>query len=148
VLGDFAKQRHPSGRIIVGSLATLIPAPIIWMQYTAGDIGSFFLWFFPTTVFGSMYVGVAAATTQDLVLPRMRGAATATYFIGTTLFGLGLGPYFTGAVSKITGDLATGVLALLLMAPFTLTCLYLVYRKLPLAEATRIDRARAAGEPI
>jgi hypothetical protein len=78
----------------------------------------------------------------------MRGAATATYFIGTTLFGLGLGPYFTGAVSKITGDLATGVLALLLMAPFTLTCLYLVYRKLPLAEATRIDRARAAGEPI
>jgi MFS family permease len=95
-----------------------------------------------------MYVGIAAATTQDLVLPRMRGAATATYFIGTTLIGLGLGPYFTGAVSKVTGSLATGVLALLLMAPVTLTCLYLVYRKLPKAEATRIDRARAAGEPI
>ena len=51
-----------------------------------------------------MYVGIAAATTQDLVLPRMRGAATATYFIGTTLIGLGLGPYFTGAVSKVTGE--------------------------------------------
>jgi hypothetical protein len=30
----------------------------------------------------------------------------------------------------------------------TLTCLYLVYRKLPAAEASRVDRARAAGEPI
>ena len=148
VLGDAAKKRHPSGRIIVGSLATLVPAPFIWLQYTAGDLGSFFLWFLPTTVSGAMYVGVAAATTQDLVMPRMRGAATATFFIGTTLFGLGLGPWFTGFVSNITGDLATGVLALLLMAPFTMTCLYLVYRKLPAAEASRIDRARAAGEAI
>lgn len=148
ILGDWAKKRHPSGRIIVGSLATLVPAPFIWLQYTAPDLASFFLWFGPTTVFGAMYVGVAAATTQDLVLPRMRGAATATFFIGTTLFGLGLGPWFTGFVSKLTGDLATGVLALLLMAPFTVGCLWLVYRKLPAAEASRLDRARAAGENI
>ncbi len=148
VLGDAAKKRHPAGRIIVGSLATLVPAPFIWLQYSTQDLGMFFLWFLPTTVFGSMYVGVAAATTQDLVMPRMRGAATATFFIGTTLFGLGLGPWFTGFVSKITGDLATGVLALLLMAPFTVACLWYVYLKLPLAEATRVDRARAAGEII
>ena len=148
VLGDAAKKRHPSGRIIVGSLATLVPAPFIWLQYTTTDLATFFLCFAPTTVFGSMYVGVAAATTQDLVLPRMRGAATATFFIGTTLFGLGLGPWFTGFVSKLTGDLGTGVLALLLMAPFTIITLFLVYRLLPAAEASRIDRARTAGETI
>ena len=148
VLGDWAKKRHPSGRIIIGSLATLVPAPFIWLQYTTGDLATFFLCFAPTTVFGSMYVGVAAATTQDLVMPRMRGAATATFFIGTTLFGLGLGPWFTGFVSKLTGDLGTGVLALLLMAPFTCLTLFLVYRWLPAAEASRLDRARAAGEPI
>jgi MFS family permease len=95
-----------------------------------------------------MYVGVAAATTQDLVLPRMRGAATATFFIGTTLFGLGLGPWFTGFVSAMTGNLATGVLALLLMAPVTIVTLFTVYRLLPAAEASRLDRARAAGEAI
>ena len=148
VLGDAAKKRHPSGRIMVGALATLVPAPFIWWQYTTSDLATFFLCFAPTTVFGSMYVGVAAATTQDLVLPRMRGAATATFFIGTTLFGLGLGPWFTGFISKLTGDLGTGVLALLLMAPFTVIALSLVYRWLPQAEASRIDRARAAGEII
>lgn len=146
-VSDWFKKRNPSGRIMVGALACLVPAPFIWLMYTTDSLGLFLLYNIPLAA-GSMYVGIAAATTQDLVLPRMRGAATATYFIGTTLLGLGLGPYFTGAVSKITGNLATGVLALLLMAPFTLTCLYLVYRKLPLAEATRIDRARAAGEPI
>ncbi|PZN96091.1 MAG: MFS transporter [Alphaproteobacteria bacterium] len=146
-VSDWVKKRNPGGRIVVAALATLVPAPFIWLMYTTDDLGLFLLYNIPLA-FGSMYVGIAAATTQDLVLPRMRGAATATYFIGTTLLGLGLGPYFTGAVSKVTGSLATGVLALLLMAPFTLVCLYLVYRKLPAAEATRIERARAAGEPI
>ena len=135
------------GRVIVSALATIVPAPFIWLMFTTQDLGHFLLFNIPLA-FGSMYVGIAAATTQDLVLPRMRGAATATYFIGTTLLGLGLGPYFTGAVSKATGSLATGVLSLLLMAPVTLTCLYLAYRKLPAAEASRIDRARAAGEAI
>jgi MFS family permease len=116
-------------------------------MFTTDSLAMFLIFNIPLA-FGSMYVGIAAATTQDLVLPRMRGAATATYFIGTTLIGLGLGPYFTGAVSKATGDLANGVLALLLMAPVTLTCLVLVYRKLPLAESSRVARAQAAGEVI
>jgi MFS family permease len=146
-ISDWVKRRNPAGRILVASLATLVPAPFIWLMFKTDSLGLFLLYNIPLA-FGSMYVGIAAATTQDLVLPRMRGAATATYFIGTTLIGLGLGPYFTGAVSKISGSLATGVLALLLMAPVTLTCLLLVYKKLPKAEATRIERARAAGEPI
>jgi hypothetical protein len=146
-ISDWFKKHNPAGRIMVGALATLVPAPFIWLMFTTDDLGLFLLFNLPLA-FGSIYVGIAAATTQDLVLPRMRGAATATYFIGTTLLGLGLGPYFTGAVSKATGDLGTGVLSLLLMAPLTLTCLYLVYRKLPAAEASRVDRARAAGEAI
>jgi MFS family permease len=146
-VSDWVKKRNPAGRILVASLATLVPAPFIWAMFTTTSLGWFLIFNIPLAI-GSMYVGIAAATTQDLVLPRMRGAATATYFIGTTLIGLGLGPYFTGAVSKVTGDLATGVLALLLMAPVTLTCLFLVYRKLPVAEATRVERARAVGEPI
>jgi MFS family permease len=146
-ISDWVKKRNPAGRILVASLATLVPAPFIWLMFKTDSLGLFLLYNIPLA-FGSMYVGIAAATTQDLVLPRMRGAATATYFIGTTLIGLGLGPYFTGAVSKVTGSLATGVLALLLMAPITLTCLFLVYKKLPKAEASRIERARAAGEPI
>ncbi|WP_310497913.1 MFS transporter [Sandarakinorhabdus sp.] len=147
-VSDWVKKRNPAGRILVASLATLVPAPFLVMMFTTDSLASFLLFNLPVGLFGSIYVGIAAATTQDLVLPRMRGAATATYFIGTTLLGLGLGPYFTGAVSKASGSLGTGVLALLLMAPLTLTCLYFVYRKLPAAESSRIQRARDAGEPI
>lgn len=147
MISDWVKKRNPAGRILVASLATLVPAPFIWLMFNTDSLGAFLLYNIPLA-FGSMYVGIAAATTQDLVLPRMRGAATATYFLGTTLVGLGLGPYVTGAVSKASGSLATGVLALLLMAPVTLTCLFLVYRTLPAAEASRVARARAAGEVI
>ena len=147
-LSDRAKRTNPAGRIWVAMLATIVPAPFLWLMFTTHDPMLFYLYYIPIAMFGSCYVGIAAATSQDLVLPRMRGAATATYFIGTTMVGLGLGPYFAGKVSKLSGDLGTGVLALLIAAPVTLICLGLVYRKLPAAEATRVDRARAAGEVI
>jgi MFS family permease len=147
-LSDRVKRSDPAGRIIVAAMATLIPAPFIWMMFTADSLVAFFLWNIPVASIGSCYVGIAAATSQDLVLPRMRGAATATYFIGTTMIGLGLGPYFAGKVATVTGDLGTGVLSLLLAAPVTIVCLYLVYKKLPDAEANRLERAKAAGETL
>jgi MFS family permease len=147
-LGDRLRRTNPAGRILIASLATLVPGPFLVGMFLVDNFWAYWALFIVPACFGSFYVGIAAATSQDLVLPRMRGAATATYFIGTTMLGLGLGPWFAGAVSKASGSLATGCLSLLLMAPVTLTCLYLVYRKLPEAEATRIERARAAGEPI
>ncbi len=147
-LGDRAKRHNPGGRILVALLATLVPGPFIALMMTTPDVRLFYLYYIPVALFGSIYVGIAGATTQDLVLPRMRGAATATYFIGTTLIGLGLGPYFAGAVSKVTGSLSTGILSLLIAAPVTLFCLAMTYRGLPAAEASRVARARTAGEPI
>ena len=147
-VSDRIKRTNPAGRIIVAVLAALVPAPFLVLMVNTDDIRLFYLYWVPVAMFGSCYVGIAAATTQDLVLPRMRGAATATYFIGTTLIGLGLGPYFAGAVSKVTGNLGTGILSLLVAAPVTFVCLYLVYRRLPAAEASRVERARAAGEAI
>jgi MFS family permease len=147
-LSDKAKRRHPAGRIAVAALATLVPFPFVIAMFTTSSETAFYLFNIIPAVFGSIYVGIAAATSQDLVMPRMRGAATATYFIGTTLIGLGLGPYFTGKVSAATESLATGNLALLVAAPLTLFCLWQLWRKLPAAEASKIERARAAGEPI
>ena len=147
-LADRARRWHLSGRIAVASLAALVPLPFFVVMFTTADIRVFYLSDIPTAIFGSCYVGIAAATSQDLVLPRMRGAATATYFIGTTLIGLGLGPYFAGAVSKVSSSLATGILSLLIVVPLTLSCLWLVWRKLPAAEASRVLRARAAGEVV
>ena len=148
-LADWAKRRHPSGRILVASLALVVPAPLIFLAFTTSDKALFYWCYVPIAIFGSSYIGVAAATTQDLVLPRMRGAATATYVIGATLLGLGFGPYVAGAVADAHGhNLGTGVMWLLATAPVTFFCLWRVYVLLPRAEASRVARAVEAGEII
>jgi MFS family permease len=147
-LADKFKAINPAGRIWVGFIAALVPIPFIIWQFTTDSLPLVYALNFVQGIAGAMWVGVAAATCQDLVMPRMRGAATATYFIGTTIIGLGLGPYIAGKISKVSGSLATGCLSLLAIVPLTVFCLWMVYRSLPLAEASRIDRARAAGEAV
>ena len=91
-----------------------------------------------------LWVGAAVATLQDLVLPRMRGTAGATYILGTSLVGLALGPYWAGKVAALTGDLATGVFSLFVVPPFTLAALWIASRRIGEIEATRDERAAAA----
>lgn len=147
-IADKLRETNPSGRIAVvlfGAIGPVIPVAI---AFTAGDLTIFYLMLPPAQLLASCALGAAAATTQDLVLPRMRGTATAAFFIGTTLIGLALGPYLAGRISHLSGDLATGVLSLLLSVPIALIAGIVAYRLLPRAEATRQERARAAGEPI
>jgi MFS family permease len=92
-------------------------------------------------------LGAAAATSQSLVLPRMRGTATATFFLATTLVGLALGPYLAGYVSATNGgDLSKGVLATLWITPIGLALLTAAIWLVPKAAAPIAERARAAGE--
>ncbi|WP_448585102.1 spinster family MFS transporter [Thermaurantiacus sp.] len=147
-LGDWFKARDPAGRIFVGFMALFLTAPLVWLQFSTPSLGMFYLYAFLNAVTSSMWVGVAAATSQDLVLPRMRGAATATYFLGTTIIGLGLGPFSVGLLSEILGDLGQAAIAIIAVLPLSGLLLLLVYRNLPQAEASRLDRARAAGEAV
>ena len=68
---------------------------------------------------------------------RMRGRATAIFFVGTTLLGLASGPYLAGRISQLTGDLATGVLSLLWSVPVACIAAILAWRFVPVAEARR-----------
>lgn len=147
-MGDKLRKTNPSGRILVGFATVLLPIPFILLQYTTGSLPMFYLWAFMVSLTGSLWVGVAGATAQDLVLPRMRGAATATFFLGTTVIGLGMGPFLVGRLSELLGDLGHALMATTLLAPLPLMCMLYVYRNLPAAEATRIERAREAGEPV
>jgi uncharacterized membrane protein len=79
----------------------------------------------------------------------MRGMATATFFLSTTLIGLGLGPFMAGYVSATNGDdLSLGVLSTLVAAPFGLVLLIVALKLVPEAAASVVERARAAGETI
>ena len=147
-LADTFRRKNPAGRILIGFATILLPIPFILLQYTTTSITMFYIWAFLVSLFGSLWVGVAGATAQDLVLPRMRGASTATFFLGTTVIGLGLGPFLIGRMSELLGDLGHALIATTLLAPLPLACMLYVYRNLPAAEATRLERARAAGEPV
>ncbi|HEU0065647.1 MAG TPA: MFS transporter, partial [Sphingomonas sp.] len=147
-IADRLRRTNPAGRLVVVIFGAVVPAAFIVTAYSTPSVTLFYLALFPAQMFASCALGAAAATTQDLVLPRMRGTATATFFLGTTLIGLALGPYLAGRVSTLTGSLSTGVISLLLTVPITLAAAILAYRLVPAAEASREARARAAGEPI
>jgi MFS family permease len=134
--------------LIVVAFGLAAASPFLYLMFTTQNPTLFYVAAFLQSLFGSSALGGAAATTQDLVLPRMRGTATATFFLGTTLVGLALGPYMAGQVSSTTGSLSTGGLSLLVALPVGLIVLAIAYRTVPTAERTVLERARAAGEPV
>ena len=147
-LADHLRKSNPAGRIIiilVGAIAPIVP---FVLSFTTTSPTLFYAIHMPMAALTSSALGAAAATIVDLVLPRMRGTATAAFFIGTTLVGLSLGPYLAGKVSTITGDLGTGMLSLLAAAPISIIALLIAYRIVPAAAASVAQRAAAAGEPV
>jgi MFS family permease len=153
-LADALRARNPAGRVLVIVFGVLAPIVPLGIGFTTENGTLFYAMTFLAQMFGAAALGAAAATTQDLVLPRMRGTATAAFFLGTTLVGLAFGPYVVGLVSdlfgttvdgKLVGDLRAGILSLVGFAPPALLLLYFAYRSVPQAEATLIERAGPTG---
>lgn len=149
-VADALRKRNPAGRILVILFGVVAPVVPIWIGYTTESAVLFYAMNFVAGMFGAAALGAAAATTQDLVLPRMRGTATASFFLGTTLVGLSFGPYMVGQISdlagtmvngKPVGDLRTGILSLIGVAPIAVALLVYAYRAVPKAEATLSQRA-------
>jgi len=156
-VADALRTKNPAGRILVVIMGVVGPIIPIGIGYTADNVILFYAMNFVAVMLGATALGAAAATTQDLVLPRMRGTATAAFFLGTTLVGLAFGPYIVGQVSdltgtmvdgKLVGNLRVGILSLIAVAPVALALLIAAYRTVPTAERTIVERARDAGEPV
>lgn len=147
ILADRLHRRTPAGRIYVNMAAVILPVPLVFWLFTTESLGLFYVLAVIVALFNSLWVGAAVATLQDLVLPRMRGTAGATYILGTSMVGLALGPYWAGKVAAITGDLATGIFALYIVPPFTLLALWFASRQVGELEATREERAASAAAP-
>lgn len=151
-MSDALLLRNKAGRILVIAFGLAAPVLPVWLAFSTTAGSGAFLRFVVfaslANMLASSALGAAAATTQDLVLPRMRGTATATFFLATTLFGLALGPYMAGYVSSSTGSLATGVKSILAIVPVGLALLAFAYRRVPQAAESVTERARAAGEPV
>ena len=148
VIGDWARQRHPSGRLFVAVAAAAISAGFSIIQYSTASVPIFYAANFFALLFLTLWLGPVSATLQDQVLPRMRGLAMAVQFLGANLIGLGLGPYVVGLVSDATGDLRFAMLSALAPAPIAVILFLIAARHLPAAEASLDARALAAGERL
>lgn len=152
ILGGYASDRwhaiDPRGRLFVNMIAVVAPVPIIAFALTTDSLVAFYISSPIAHMFASSWVGAAVASLQDVVLPRLRATAGAAYVLGTTMVGLALGPYYAGKIADLSGDVATGIAALYAMPILTLAGLIAASRHIGALEATRLDRARAAGEPV
>ena len=147
-ISDGWRRSNPRGRIYTCMIAPLMTPPLLVAQYLAPDFTTFAILSAGVYAASSMYLGSAIAALQELVLPRMYGTLSATYIMGNTMIGLCLGPYGTGKVATVTGDLRLGVFSALLAAPIALICLWWVSRSAARLEGSMLERAQSAGEHI
>lgn len=146
-VADFLLERRPDGRVIVILFGLLTPVPAVYLAYTTDHLTVFYVMSFVANMLSASALGAAAAASQALVLPRMRGVATATFFLATTLIGLGLGPFMAGYVSAVNqGDLSDGVISTLVVTPIGAVLLWAAMRLVPEASAQMLRRAHQAGE--
>lgn len=147
-VSDIVKRRHPSGRIYILVVCMLGFAIATAVQFSTTSHETFFVAYAIALILLSAWPPLMLATAQDLVIARLRGVAFAVQTLSACLVGLGVGPYMVGLISDATGNLRLAILSLLALMPLLLILLLWCARVLPAGEASVIDRARAAGEPI
>jgi MFS family permease len=155
-LSDRLKLRAANGRLWVGWIAAGLSLPSgLWMLHTESLVLAYVLNFFFSLV-SPLWLGAAASAVNELVLPRLRALASAFYILLLTFIGLALGPYTMGKLSDVFAaagsDPGVGLrdamslgLGMLVVSAVALA---LAARTLPAEEASRLARARAAGEAV
>jgi len=155
IISDRLKRRTPWARILIGFAVIVLAAPVFLAMLTTDNIRTAYALYFVFMVISPMWIGPVVATANELVLPRMRGISSAFYILTVTFIGLALGPYTIGKISDAfvsTGvasadALRYGMMSALLPLLIGAIFLFIAGRHVGHEEATRIERARAAGEP-
>jgi MFS family permease len=142
-MADVLQARLATGRLMVIAFALVAPVPAVLAGYNTASVTQFLLLHFIVQFVTSSALGAAGSASQALVLPGIRGTATAIFLLGATLLGLGLGPFTAGYVSEITGDLALGVKTALLAVPMGLAALWVAVRFTSEATARKAAAATA-----
>jgi MFS family permease len=145
-LSDIWKHYDARGRLFVCMLSVVLATPLIVAMLHASDVRVIYVINPLLAMVLQMSTGSVGAAIQDCVLPRMRGTAGAIFVLAISMLGLALGPYATGKVAAVTGSLRLGLLSLLAMIPPALLLLWFAARRIPVDEASRVERAWAAGE--
>ena len=156
ILSDRLRSRTVNARLYVGLATPLLSAPFAIGFVTTDNAWIAYACSFGFSVFSPMWVGAAASTVNDLVMPRMRALASAYYILMVTFIGLALGPYLIGQVSDnyVRQGLADGDALRLAMiwgcGMLGVSMIFLLgaLKFLAPEESSRLERAKALGEAI
>ncbi|MBV1905565.1 MAG: MFS transporter [Pseudomonadales bacterium] len=154
IVSDLLRRSTINGRLIVIAGVPVLSAPCAYVFLTTENTVTAYTFFFLYSLFSPMWTGCGATTVNDLLMPRMRAISSAFYILMITFIGLALGPYLVGYVSDSIGQ--SGVMSgealrqsmIFSLWMFALAGVFILasFRFLARDEATRIERAKAAGE--
>lgn len=113
--------------VIAALLASLAPYGLLLVTHSVTVL---YWTVFPMWFVMSMSLGSASGTIVNIVPARVRGTATAAFFLGATMIGLALGPYAAGRLSREFESLRTGLALILLALPPAVLLLGIAWRDL------------------
>jgi MFS family permease len=108
-LADRWRMLHTSGRVWVAFIAVLLEGAAILIALGQSDYRSFLIAFGAFCLASGGWTGVAAAIAFDVVPREHRGTGTSIYFLLTTTFGPGLGPFLVGLGSDELGSVSAAL---------------------------------------
>lgn len=156
VLADYFRRHSVRAKIYVGISSVVLSVPsALGLLLTDNVIVAYVCnLFFAIT--SPMWIGPAASTVNDLVMPRMRAIASAFYILMVTFIGLALGPYTIGQISDAMAasgmssaeGLRMGMLSGLLMYVVALVMLIFASLYIERDENSRLEYARSLGETV
>lgn len=149
---DRWKRTNPNARLYIGAMVPVLTVPFIYLFLSTDSATVAYGTNFFLSVFSTLWIGAAASTVTDLVLPHQRATASAYYVLMNTFVGLALGPFVIGQLSDrylasgMAADAAlrSGMLSALVVLVVAVGALLAASRFLPQDEANRLERAAAA----
>ncbi|HEY3696133.1 MFS transporter [Phenylobacterium sp.] len=146
---DRWKRHDRRAPMWMGLIALLGPIPAFFVMMWAPDLPIFLAAFFVFSFLSLVWSSGFAALVQDLVLPRMRGTAAAAFSLVVIVVASGVGPYWAGKISTLTGSLTIGLYSLLTLVPVGIVLLLKAAARLSNeTDAARRQRAEQFGEVL
>ncbi len=156
VIADRLRNRTGKAKLFVGIASVVLSVPSALGLLLTDSLTAAYVFNFLFSLTSPMWVGPAASTINDLVMPRMRAIASAFYIMMITFIGLALGPYTIGEISDLlaasgtssadalTRGMMWGLSAYIVAAAALILATFSVEKD----EATRLERAKSLGEEI
>ena len=100
-LGDRCRTWRPNGRLLLAAVGFLCAAPCAWLalEQAKGHVTMYALLIGAMTVLTAIYFATVYSAIQDVVEPRLRGAAVSLYFFAMYVLGASFGPVIVGSLS-------------------------------------------------